>query len=140
MKEDVAIRFAAIAEEGVTSAEARHIISEFLTYLKLCPVCEDSGRFVFNREVEVSAVFRGRHDDGAQLADIGAGTESACPRCGGPDDDGTIRGDPSYVAWHCTRGDTEDFCRGDRSGDADRRSPHAECGYRIMLPLNLEQP
>lgn len=136
MKTDTAIRFAASAENGVTVAQTQHIVAEYLKYVARCPVCENEGRFTFGRDVNMRMRDTYKPNEALSERTVVAGTEAPCPRCGGPDEDGTVRGDPNHVAWHCLQGDTDTNCRFDRNGDLRRREGHEGCGWRIILPLD----
>jgi hypothetical protein len=72
-----------------------------------------------------------KNGDDPQSTFIRAGSLVACPRCGGRDEKGRLRHDPEFVGWFCAVGQF-DPC-------SQRNTPnakHAECGYRIMLPLD----
>jgi hypothetical protein len=128
MKQDIAERFAATAIEGITVEQARQIIGEFLTQIVRCPVCDGSGEIQFGRDVVLPV--RGDYGRSESEQYFPAGTVGKCPRCGGGDEDGGGRFDPEYVAWHCVQGsDDRECCR--QKG----HNGHADCGWRITLPL-----
>lgn len=136
MNQDIAERFAATAVDGITVAQARTIIREFLSQIARCPVCNDTGRITFGRDMEVKLMDNPRHAN-ATAQWLQAGSETDCPRCGPPTDDGRGKGDPLYVAWHCSRGEDDQRCHRDRLDESGRRQPHSKCSYRVMLPLDL---
>jgi len=109
-----ALRLAITATEGVSVGQATVLVQEYLSQLARCPMCQGEHGFTFKRDIEIDQ------------ARIVAGTSGMCPYCA----DGA--GDPDYVVWHCARGDFEEKCR-----RGDRRSDHLECGWRILIPLDL---
>jgi hypothetical protein len=127
VKRDTAERLAATIVPGVSVEDAQAIIQEFLTQLARCPVCDGTGMFTFASDVKIDA----RDPTGHPLVDarVDKGTTTSCPCCGGE------KWDPEFVAWHCFRGDRNSDCQHDKNGDKGRREPHANCGYRVMLPL-----
>jgi hypothetical protein len=133
MKRDTAERFAATAVEGVTLDQARLIIREFLTGLALCSMCGGSGEFTFERAMtfeldDLSAP--GRKDERV----VPAGTTAPCPRCRGRYDRDAA-GDPEFVGWRCVQGSRAIDCHNERARGDEHRAGHAECGYRVFLPL-----
>jgi hypothetical protein len=135
MKRDIAERLAATAVDGVTVDQARTIIETFLTQIARCPVCDGSGRIVYGREMVIetrAGDFNAAVLDGGRR--IPKGTAGSCPRCGSSEPEENGKGDPEWVAWHCAKGDGDEFCRSDRTGDDGRRVGHAECGFQVMFP------
>lgn len=135
MKQDLAEKFAALTIEGCPVEQAQKVIREFLTQIVRCPVCDGEGTITVGRMMTAS--FPAGHPGDNDLKDraIPAGTKLTCPRCGGGLD-GQGAYDPEFVAWHCIRGESDGTCRSDRTGEkASRATGHAECGYRIVLPL-----
>ena len=134
MKRDIALRFAATVDELTTLDQVRSILREFFARLAVCPVCDDTGEVTLRNGVEVPVVVGGV--GGAVPGWIEAGSTSLCPHCGGPNEDGSIRGDPDYVAWRCVLGTTEHDCQTLRQTDSgSARIAHSDCGYQIMLRI-----
>lgn len=133
VEHELAERIAASMVDGVTVDQAHLIIQTFLEQLARCPVCDGSGRFTFRRDLELDV--RDRLSPRAADRYIPAGTSGTCPFCGTNDPQTSGKGDSEWVGWHCYLGQREDYCRADQQRDAaDYREPHADCGWRIMIP------
>jgi hypothetical protein len=113
------------------------LIDAYLRELARCPVCDGSGRTTFGRDTTVGPMMTGAGSPASQdRRYVPAGTEASCPRCGGDDPLTSGVGDPEFVAWHCVVGERDSLCQGDRKQHEERRSVHADCGWRIVLPLS----
>jgi hypothetical protein len=140
MKRDNAEKFAAIASEGVTAEQARRIVADFLAQIALCPSCEGSGTITVGRGARFPLSEDGRHSE-LEHKYVAAGTEMGCPRCSDGKNDRGDGHDPSWVHWICNAGDRPLDCKRDQATeDANRREAHADCGWRIILPLEAADP
>lgn len=132
---DTAERLAATEVEGVTKDDAHKIICAFLTEIVDCSACNGTGKVTFNRDVYLPA-----RKGATRTEPIDAGTEMACPRCGGSEDAEAAGHDPEYFAWHCIRDVAERECRGAKDGtDEQKHRSHANCGFRVIIPPNVVQ-
>jgi hypothetical protein len=132
MKRDIAERMAATKIcEDLTVKQAKAVIQEFLAQLAQCPVCDGTGEFIFGRDVEIDTKDHMGRPLGDRERRIEKGTTSSCPRCGGE------KVDPEFVVWHCVHGDREMDCRHYKNGGNGSHKDHAECGHRVMLPLEV---
>lgn len=127
VKPETAQRLAATATEGLTTAQARAVILEYLAQLARCPVCDNTGRFTYDREVPVN--LSDRPHGMPESSYITPGATSPCPRCL----DG--HGDPEFVAWHCWHDRMERDCRHAQQGGSGVDGDHERCGYRIVLAI-----
>ena len=130
VKREVAERLAATAVEGISVAQAQEIIKAYVNALKVCQVCEGSGKFMAGRRVAVFVT--DRRGDNLEERFIEPGSPVRCPRCG----DGEVGGtDPDFVTWFCAMGFLVKRCEEARN-DPSARAAHPQCGWRIMLPLD----
>lgn len=143
VKREIAEKIAAAEVEGVTVAQVRAILQQYLSALTTCSVCGGTGSLDFPQKVQMDNL-RDRNGDALYVDHrvIAAGTTCSCFRCG-PGFDGQIGSpghDPEHVVWHCTEGATDYQCRHSQRGDQIAQTTHAKCGYRIMLPLDPSGP
>lgn len=133
MEREIAERFAATTVEGLTLKNTRAVIQAFVTELARCATCDGSGVITFGRDVQIEGAEN--HHPAGDLR-ILAGTRGSCPRCGSLDRAESGKGDPEFVAWHCTKGDAAFGCRRDRADEhkLERRNEHVKCGWRVLLP------
>jgi len=132
MKSDVAANLAG-AEADVSAEQARTVIRTFLKFVARCSMCEDSGEIDWRLPTHVTAPNMDYN--------VPAGAHSMCPLCGGFDAETKPRGDPAWVSWWCAQKRFEQDCRAARqSQDRQISEDHSDCGYRVMLPLDLFVP
>lgn len=126
MKRELAERLASTVVDELTVGQARAVIAEFLVQLVACPLCDGGGEFIYRRPGFVDNAVR-RPGKGS------------CPVCGSTDEDDSGRGDPDWVAWVCAQGKSVEECRRQGSSDdAENRDGHEVCGYRVVLPLPVD--
>jgi hypothetical protein len=127
MKMALAERLSVTATEKVTVDQGRAVIREFLVQLAQCPLCDGTGRYTFDREVQVDA--KDSHGVEIRSSYVSAGTVGLCPKCV------EGNGDPEFVAWHCTLGKDDHDCRASRERGNGPGEDHDDCGFRLCIRI-----
>lgn len=136
MDHEMAVRLASTVVPEVTVDQARLIVSEFLSQLAVCSMCGGEGKFVAGHGFTYPVPERNRNVLGTNGITIDKGTTWDCPQCGTHDRDESVGKDPRFIGWHCLDGYRQGECQ------SAKREPryehlHTDCGYRILLPLDL---
>jgi len=135
MDHDIAIRLASTVVPSVSVEDTHKIVAEFLTQVAECSMCGGVGKFTAGHGFVYPAPAHLRSRTDSNGISIDQGSEWPCPRCGAFDRDERVGKDPRFIGWHCLVGFKEKDCR-----LAKDTPDHADCGYRIMLPLDLLKP
>jgi hypothetical protein len=134
MKEDTAESFAAVAE-GLDPDQIHRVVTTFLAWLARCPVCDGVGTITVGNGVRLPLMERGRENQGYEHHYVAQGVEIGCPRCGTNNGE-ALRADPEFVSWHCFAKAQESTCQTIKANENESAYPeHANCGYRVMLPV-----
>ena len=130
MRSEIAMKLAA-AEVGVSEEVARAFLQKYQTELGRCPVCNGKGSVLASSATV--RLLNKRTQDQRTAPD---GDEFPCPSCTDlamPIDRETTCIDLQNAVWNCVVNDQ----REGSSRCSPSETNHADCDYRIVMPISV---